>query len=131
MTPKIICVFLLSTACVSAQAPTAQEPGDAMWSKEDEKKLFIAKAAAFEQIGAHLEASFYLEAALSKDSDERRALPRLITVLVRADRLRAAKQYLARLADLEPDNPDIRNLQTLLARLAAAESSPVAMEVTP
>ena len=78
MTPKIICVFLLSTACVSAQAPTAQEPGDAMWSKEDEKKLFIAKAAAFEQIGAHLEASFYLEAALSKDGDERRALPRLI-----------------------------------------------------
>jgi thioredoxin-like negative regulator of GroEL len=121
MMPKIICVFLLTTACVSAQGPTAREPGDAMWSKEDEKKLFLAKAAAFEQIGAHLEASFYLEAALSKGDDERRALPGLITALVRADRLRAAKKYLARLADLEPDNPYIRDLQTLLARLATAE----------
>ena len=131
MTPKIICVFLLSTACVSAQAPTAQEPGDAMWSKEDEKKLFIAKAAAFEQIGAHLEASFYLEAALSKDSDERRALPRLITVLVRADRLRAAKKYLDRLDQLVPGNQEIRALKGLLARFAPRNSNHEQRELKP
>jgi Flp pilus assembly protein TadD len=102
-----------------------------MWSREDEKELFIAKATAFEQIGAHLEASFYLEAALSEGCNERRMLLRLIAALVRADRLRAAKKYLTRLADLDPDNPNIRNLQDLLARLATAESSQVALGMKP
>ncbi len=127
--PKIVCIFLLATACVSAHRPPAEQPGGAVWSKEDEKELFIAKATVFEQIGAHLEASFYLEAALSEGSSEPRMLLRLIAALVRADRLRAAKKYLARLADLEPDNPNIRNLQDLLTRLATGESIQVTLEM--
>jgi hypothetical protein len=109
----------------------AGDPSEVVPSAGDERALFIAKAKAFEKIGAHLEASFYLEAALAKGSDERETLPRLITALVRSNRLRAARKYLDRFARLEPHSQNIKELRELLTRFAPRDSSPIALETEP
>ena len=129
--PKIAWACLLATACVSAQHPARENPDRAVYSQEDERALFMAKAGVLEEIGAHLEASFYLEASLAKGCNEREILPRLIAALVRSDRLRAAKKYLDRLDHLDPNNQAVRDLRGLLTRFAPRDLTPGTLEMTP
>jgi Flp pilus assembly protein TadD len=129
--PKIAWVCFLATACASAQQPEAEKPDQDVYSPEDESALFTARARALEEIGAHFEASFYLEAALAKGSNEKEILPRLIAALIRSDRLRAAKKYLDRLDQLAPGNQEIRELKGLLARFAPRDSTPGEQEIEP
>ncbi len=129
--PIIAWVCFLATACASAQPPVAEKPDQDVYSPEEESALFTARARALEEIGAHFEASFYLEAALAKGSNEKEILPRLIAALVRSDRLRAAKKYLDRLDQLAPGNQEIRELKGLLARFAPQDSNPEERELEP
>ena len=129
--PRIIAVLLSVVGCTGVRTPVGPETGQIVRSMQEEREVFIDRAEALDRIGAHLEASFYLEAALAGGGDEQRLLPCLIGVLVRANRLRAARMYLNRLEQLVPENQNLTELRGLLARFAPQKNVPGTLEVTP
>lgn len=77
-------------------------------------------AELLERQGYYLESSYYYEAALANGGDEDAILPRLVCTQIRANRLRAAKQGVERLREIDGDDEIFALLLELLHRLAPA-----------
>ena len=92
-------------------------------SPETEVRNQVEASLALQSAGYHLEASSFLEAALTNGGDEREILPLLIAAQVRAGRLRAAKQNIARLRVIEPEYNGAEELARLLNRFVPESTS--------
>ncbi len=81
------------------------------------KEQHLKAAKTLDKQGRHLEASVYYEAAIDGGNCEREILPLLISSQVRAGRLEAAKQNIARLGQIAPKYRGINELEELITNL--------------
>lgn len=86
---------ILLTGCASAPPSPSVSP-----SRGDRAREIEVAGRALARHGRHLEASRYLEAAVSLGANEKDVLPLLIAVQIRADRIRAAKLNAIRLREI-------------------------------
>jgi hypothetical protein len=117
--------FLVGMAACGHQRPGIRESdaGKALGDLDYERV-----ARALERQGRHLEASFYYEAALRNGEDEARILPPLIVSQIRAERLRAAKQSIARLRAIRGNPEHLAALLDLISRYTPALAGEAAEE---
>jgi hypothetical protein len=125
-------VWLAATAASCARAaPRDTSPGPASRSGSDTAPQLVLAAGRLAANGRHLEASWYLEAALAAGGDERAVLPALAIEEVRAGRLRAARESLDRLAAIMPDRPGLAELTGMVSRLVDGRDRATGGEVAP
>jgi len=107
-------ILLLSTACGSARAPLPKAPADTDPNQTHAAEQAFKKGRESASHGDSVRAEQYLQLALDKGYDRRRALPVLLNVCLSSGRLRAA------LNDAEPElreRPDDLELRYLVAAI--------------
>jgi hypothetical protein len=112
-------ILAASLALCSCRVPApAGRTADGAGAAFAESRAEWERAAkACETRGDHLGASRYLEAALVAGGDEERLLPLLAAAQIRAGRLRAARESIARIEALDPGRPGLSDLAWLLDSL--------------
>ena len=115
----LIVAALLGVACAPAirrsdRSHRGEETG------RDRIELFVRAARAMGLRGNHLEASYYLEAALQEGAPEARVLPLLIGAQMRSGRLRAAAKSIGRLKVIQSGRPHLDELEGIIARFDSA-----------
>lgn len=108
---------LVAAGCASVDSGRSARPAAPQTGKADPRDQVDA-SLALQSAGYHLEASYFLEAALANGGDEKKVLPLLVAAQVRAGRLSAARRNLARLKEIEPGREGADELAALLDRLA-------------
>ena len=115
MTSRMLPVLALLFACVGCAA--AQPPIAAAGSSDDTDPLQRQTAESLFQRGQEsaergdtVRAEQYLELAIDKGYDRRRALPVLLSVCLSSGRLRAALNYAEPELRLRPDDAELRYL---------------------
>jgi len=113
----VVTVVWVVVSCAGAHKQTSESPEGPALTTRDEVKEYFRVATALDDVGSHLEASIYFEAALASGGTESKILPRLIASQIRAGRLRAARKNLARLQEILPTRA-CGDLTALLSRFA-------------
>ena len=119
MLQKRVVYLLFVTGAIACSSTATVRGGSSLEKSGAQQKndaMVIAELLA--RRGYYLEASYFYEAALADGGDEDSILPRLICMQIRANRLRAAKQGVERLREIDGDNETLASLLELLHRLA-------------
>jgi hypothetical protein len=117
---RVVYLLFVTGAIACGSAATVKGGSSLEETGVQQKSDAMVIAELLERRGYYLEASYYYEAALANGGDEDSILPRLICTQIRANRLRAAKQGVERLREIDGDNETIASLLELLHRLAPA-----------
>jgi len=115
MTPRIfpvLAVFFTCVACGATRPPPAAagSPGDADPLQRQTPEALFKRGQESAERGDTVRAEQYLQLALDKGYDRRRALPVLLSVCLSSGRLRAALNYAEPELRLRPDDAELRYL---------------------
>jgi tetratricopeptide (TPR) repeat protein len=115
MTPRIfpvLAVFFACVGCGATRPPSAAPglPGDADPLQRQTAEVLFQRGQESAERGDTVRAEQYLQLALDKGYDRRRALPVLLSVCLSSGRLRAALNYAEPELRLRPDDAELRYL---------------------
>ena len=111
MTRLLIYIFFITAGCASVNSA----PHQSHYAGPAENAEALCKNGRF------LQASYFLEAAIKTEEDERRYLPLLIETLIKSRRLLASLPNLQRLMELEPENTEVKELYRIILKITSSD----------